>query len=238
MFRNQDPRKRKSASQTWTVEKLKGGGAFFGWLAGPTIWVWCHLPPPSKPCYTVLTEGVRKCPHCRPHGREEFVGYVPLYDAAGRRLIVLIKEYTKPVVDAIRTHTPVKVSRGKGHHDPIMIESSKWASPTGAGGFDRFAPADIRDALLTIWGDTELADYFRCQKVTEADKLADVREESGSSAETPPKMAVSFERNKAFVESVKASQGDKLPPTVGEVILPLPKPSRNGYHRPLEENPD
>ena len=149
MFNSAEPRKdRKQA--TWTIEKLKDGGNFFGWIAGDPVWVWLHFLKQSKPCHYEITDKKLQCPYCPERPRVDRKGYVPLYDESGKPVVVIVPEQFEPQIAARKFREAVRVRRGKGAYETVIIEKSNWANPYDPGKSGRHVKADIREWLLTM----------------------------------------------------------------------------------------
>lgn len=169
MWKDAEPRKEKKQA-TWTIEKLKEGGQFFGWLAGDVRWVWLHFLKQSKPCHYEITNEQLKCPYCPERPRVERRGYMPLYDESGKPVVVVLHEHIQPQVERIGFLQPVRVRRGKGKYDTVIVEPSTWTHKYDPGKSGRHVRADIREWLLTMWKDDVLTAFFTKQDQGTAEK--------------------------------------------------------------------
>lgn len=227
------PGKGEQKKTTWSHEKLKGGGVFNGWLAGKTEWVLVHHIGVSKPCYSELSDDALPCPFCKPQCRRDWIGYVPIFDAGGKRLLVIVQDYAETVVDAIPVHAPVRVRRGGEYHDPVCVESSKWtadkwpAKGRGDQGVDIFA------ALLVLWNLPVLKAHFgECGDTPVSPHVPDrVEAEAG---EEPPAELVRRVQEGKVTQSMRDAAPGIIADEVDRITWPG-KPSKNGKHRPAAE---
>lgn len=227
-FGRKEPGERKQKRATWSVEKLKGGGKFNGWLAAPPVWIFCHLPPPSKPCPRELTNGVMKCHRCVPGVRSEWNGYLPIWSDAGGRVCVVVKDYSADILKKIRPNQAVQVRRGSAHHDPIIVEASKWSQDYAPSSSRAFNSDAFHAWLLTLWDQPQLIEFFAGNKVTESDKIEDtVIDPENVPEDISPFYQEAWKRAaRESRERLKKKQEGE-PPTIGEVDF-VPPPSANG----------
>lgn len=156
---------RKNVPLHFTNRKVPRKTGYDAWIAGPIQWYTCHtITRPTKPCLKIITDGVLACPRCGT--KEEVMGYVPLFDAAeSKPVLALVHENDRERLDAIPHHQAVHVFREDRDDAGISI------TPYLSKNFPRFVtaldakkhPVDITRALVTIWAQSTLTDWFNAQ---------------------------------------------------------------------------
>lgn len=147
----------------WVYIPTPRGKKWQAWIAGPCHWFLCHTKGRSKPCLHAMTGGELTCDVCSPFNVPECIGYQPLYrESDGRPCQVVVHEYTREQIDALKLHQAVWVSRGEGATDAVSI------GPMLSGGTrytsrlpERLRPADLTETLLRMWGIPDLVEWYR-----------------------------------------------------------------------------
>ncbi len=219
MFQNKDPRKGRRRASGWTHEKLKGGGAFDGWVAGDTVWVLTHWNYRSVPCYAELTDGAIHCPYCGGKKEPVWIGYTPVYRDDERPVVVVVPDSMRDRLGQISTFDPVKVFRGKQRGDTICLIPRKDGQRYHTTLPSRKVGADIRGWLLVLWREAPLREFY-------AVTSDDIPEVVTPPAKNPDPNTDDGDR------MLRALLARHKPPTRDEGLIgdALPPFSRNGTH--------
>lgn len=132
-------------------------------IAGPCMWFECHTKGRSKPCLHELTGGELTCDVCSPFEVPQTLGYQPLYHGKdGRPCMVVVHDYARDHIDALKLHHPVMVERGEGPTDtvalvPMLGAGRKYTSTLA----ERMQPADLTETLLRMWKMPALTEWYR-----------------------------------------------------------------------------
>lgn len=227
-----DPRKGRTPKTGWQTEKLKGGGRFEGWLAGEVQWLDCHFDGVQKrsvPCFKLLTGCPVPCLRCKTFPRVTLQGYVPLYDTGGIRRIVIVKEDTVDIVMSIRVFDAVLVSRGSEWHDPVIVKPMKGKERYSAHVDWRKNAADITQALLTMWKEPDLTEWWDSRPDRTAKEAIEAATEAQRVADKEAAKVRALLPNLLKVRDQGAA-GE--PESIGTVLDKVTKPSTNGVHKP------
>jgi hypothetical protein len=139
-------------------------------VAGPCHWYECHTKGRTKPCLHWLTQGQIVCERCASTAPPEDIGYQPLYrELDGRPCFVVVHDYARDLIDALKLHQRVVVGRGAEQSDGVWITAALNPRPlyeTRRAEFLR--PADLTETLLRVWGLPELTDWYdRTQRASD-----------------------------------------------------------------------
>lgn len=149
----------------WHYVKIKPGEALYGYVAGKMVGVWVHWLGGSKPCRAKMTQRTLPCPHCTEEGpRLRWLGYLPLWDRSGRRVVVAISNTVGPAVELLVYAQPVRLARTNGARDPLRIETPEpHMDMRLAERLFRDGPHDLTPWLLHLWADRELASWLKAR---------------------------------------------------------------------------
>lgn len=224
---NASPREGGQDRRTWSVLKVKPGTALAqnGWIAGPAVWAYTHYRFRSLPCHTELTGGKLECPYCKVIGLPKVQGYLPLYSEIGKPLIVVVQEYARAVVDRLPLYSPVRVRRQDDKWAQTVVEPARWTDKDWRPASGEPAPADVGPALLVIWKDAALINWFGKHQATSDNGLSTpppVRQVAADLETAREQGAAELDKiTRKVRERLKAR--DKTPPTIGDCL-----PSLNG----------
>ena len=143
----------------WKYTKLLPGTNLSGWLAGPFVGVIGHWVNGTKPCRLVMTKGALQCVCETSPFAERWVGHVPLLDRSYRQVVIGIGPDAREILKTIPVGASIKASKGKAGTAPTMIHPDDIGFPCERIDLDK--PSDIREWLLTLWGDTDLAQWIK-----------------------------------------------------------------------------
>lgn len=229
MFGSKEPGKEKKRA-TWSIPKWKDGGTFYGWIAGRMVGVYVHFVKASKPCYWEITDEKLECPYCRIMPVPDWRGYLPLYDESGTPMCVQIHPDMRPQIAELLLHAAVKVTKGKGKYDKVIVKADGWSGRYRPGNSGRHIGADVRPWLIhTLWKEQPLIDYFKehtpaplepLQLVPEPNEMSPMYQAAAKRAAKPGGIAEEFARR------------GKLPPTQEPKLIGDVLPILNGkLHR-------
>lgn len=223
------PRKKSDGIPYWNTVKLKPGGHWFGWRAGPTLGVETHHQFGSRACRGDLTEGALRCPMCealdwkpgtpRP---TRFRGYVPLWDECGVRHVCIISDSYYPRSEEVKLHERCKVTKLLDRGCPLRVDPTSEARLPGLLTAAEREPQDLGPWCLRVWKDEELAEFMTGRAAPSAAR--------GKSTLVCPDVEITFDHdaiNDRFAAQVRA--GD-----VGRAaadLLPSLEPKTNGVHK-------
>lgn len=139
------------------------GGCFRAWIAGPCHWFDCHTVGRSKPCLCEMTGGELECDKDHDIDEPRTIGYQPLFQCDnGRPGFVIVYDYARDQIDALKHRFEVMVSRGKGKSDTVAIVYERLTAPLyHSSRADLMRPADLTESLLRIWKMPELTCWYR-----------------------------------------------------------------------------
>lgn len=228
MIENQEPLK-GGKTQTFTNHELKGGARLTGWIAGKTKWINCHYRDRSIPCFEVMTGGALPCRFNHDYYFPELQGYTPILDLSGKRWFVIVKSYSRDVVDALPIWSPVVAYRAKGVEFANVIVEARTGDHYKARPGTKLEPFDISAALLVCWKEPELVRWFADQ--ARADQ---VQTPTGPTApvENPAEQVQKDEGKTHWVKGVEKLHR-RMVEKRAEEIGQMPdddKRSRNGTH--------
>lgn len=110
-----------------------------------------------------MTGGELACEICSPFEVPTVIGFQPLYAGAdGRPCQVIVHDYARDHIDALKLHHPVTVERGSGPTDtvsllPLLGKGVKYTSSLS----ERMKPADLTETLLRMWRMPDLTEWYR-----------------------------------------------------------------------------
>lgn len=144
---------------TWKYKAIGPGEGLSARIAGPLVGVETHWAGRSRPCRRRLTEGFLACPGCQERQRVNWLGYQPLLDQYGRRVVVTVSPTTAYALAEMTPGTSVRLSRGKVARSALRVEllTGPDSLPKSARGTYK---ADIWPWLLQLWDDDELTTFW------------------------------------------------------------------------------
>lgn len=145
--------------------------SWHGYIAGPTLWFWCHQPKKTKPCLAILTNRAVECPWCGTDKPVVYRGYVPLYRQSDwMPRCVIVNEVFKEVTDKFALHDRVTLGKEGEDSDPVWIMRAMVQTPTFCTTLKhRHQPVDVSESLLKIWGNAELRKWADEQSKKQSD---------------------------------------------------------------------
>lgn len=160
LFPSRPPR-RGSGLPYWNWVKLEKGKDFRCYSAGPYVGVIVHWGEGSKPCRAEMTKGALKCYLCSMEAKKIWRAYVPLWDDAGQRRVVLVGFNFAHLLDDIGYLDAVKVTKTSLHGSPIRVEKFNWTTTPPALNDGDKRPQDLKPWLLRMWKDAELEKWLK-----------------------------------------------------------------------------
>jgi len=127
------------------------------------------------------------------------------------------------------------VTRGKGDHDPIRVEFSKWGHSFVPSRPDLAVEADIAEWLLNLWKQPDLTRFFEVQRAREAlaPALAQVVEQPV--VPVPAAVVPPFSLSAAVANEVLKQNGhhSRVVPDASGNLVPLAEvlPALSGYNK-------
>lgn len=159
MLHSRKPRK-VAAHLRWSFVKMEPGSSFPAWIAGPMIGVDGHWDFSHKPCLKSLTDGKLPCKYCQAEMKLRWMGYLPLYDAHLRQIVVGIGPDMEPSVSRLECHATVRVKKGRRPKDPIIIEHQAWTGLSAFASGRQAEPQNLWEWLLQLWNKPELKTFL------------------------------------------------------------------------------
>lgn len=135
-----------------------------GFMAGKPVGVFTHYAGATKPCKRLVTGSQLVCPFCEAKHTPVWRGYVPFYDQEYTRRFVLIPEDYYESVCEIPHLAQIRLSRGKGSREPIVIAPHNWRITPIPAIPERAAEVDLIPFLPRIWKDDELIAWVEKQR--------------------------------------------------------------------------
>lgn len=222
----QDPLEGPKAVASWSTVKLKGGQGVNLWMIGDSLWFWSHwVNGRTLPCYWEFSQKALACPHCKPGIRAYWQGYTPCRSDSGQKLIATPKADNKPIIDAIRPGRPVWVARAESKNAPMTVVEKKGGTPTTVDARDLAALDDIESALVQMWKDAVLREWFdsRPQLPSEVKQAMDAAAHAKRDHQ---------QKNDEFTAAVKAAlvvkRASDNAVTIGDAMPPVVS---NGQHK-------
>lgn len=152
----------------WKVFPIKAGTSLDCWIAGKVFPAWVHWSEKrNQPCVFRLTDGKVKCRQCGARVGVKLVGYQPVYDRHGDKLVVVASHQTTAELDYLMTGAPVRLSRPGGDRQRINI-GKQDDTPTLRAldrKYQNRVPADISPWLVLLWKDSRLKDHLRAAEM-------------------------------------------------------------------------
>lgn len=210
------------------------GKSWFGWIAGPCYWCVCHTAGASKPCLDWMTRGEIACPRCAQPKPPEEIGYQPLYrDVDGRPVMVIVHNYSREQVDALKFRQFVTVARGTDSADPVMVSGvpgkQTWYHSTLP---ERQQHADLTETLLRVWGIQELCAWHAQQSDTALSLTPGVAVKDDGHPYSPEMQAAARRAGAEVTTDQQAvAEYDAIIDRLKQKFPP-PQPSGNGKHKP------
>jgi hypothetical protein len=231
MGRGKAPRK-EERQRTWSVRHLKGGGEFYGWVAGPHYGVHVHYMRPSKPCHSIFTDEELECPYEKIRPTTEWKGYLPLYDECGRPVVVICSSNMFDQLEQLKTYQAVRVSRGEDSFDSVVVTPYRALGDYKPSLPERKREADIEAWLFeTLFREEPLVRWLKKRGTVPA---TTEKPPVFLPGDDPKYRAAAKKANKGYVphgpvgeEMIRRGLVD--PPTIGEII-----PVLNGVHKRKE----
>jgi len=223
-IRSQEP-KQKSQVPYWHSDRVPKGTSFKGWIAGPLVGINGHNIGVTKPCYAAFTNDEMKCPWCEAFG-VVWHGYQPIYNMSGDAVVVGVKRDSKERLEAMDTHTPVKVSRGTEYHSAVQVVAHAWTTSKPDNRPDRKEAADISMWLFQLWKLPDLLAWHQEQDRIEAE-----------AAKPRPKPVMVTEEEamertgKTLCKDMKGMLADRMKTWQVADTPPVVEPSTNGHRK-------
>lgn len=138
------------------------GAKWHAFIAGPCLWLDCHCTGRARPCLHALTGGELTCEACNSGSVAAPTGYQPLYrEVDSRPVMVIVHDYVREQVDALRFHQRVLVGREVGRGNSLWIAPALSPTPRFTSTLpDRNHPADLTSTLLRVWKVPALTEWF------------------------------------------------------------------------------
>lgn len=212
------------------------------WIAGPCHWFDCHTRGRTKPCVHAMTKGEVAC-RCAGTGEGcEEIGYQPLYrEVDAKPVMVIVHDYTREIVDALKLHQRVLVGRGSEQSDGVYLTAALRAEPRYQSTLaSRLQPADLTGTLLKLWRIPELVVWYNQTHGAGDDPIehaAPPRSVPRAPVARPTTAPVlpaanadgTFDLDDGFLDSLAA---DPTASTSAERNELFKKASQNGKHKP------
>lgn len=141
------------------------GQQWTAWIAGPCEWYECHPSKRTKPCVHVMTDGKVPCKWCGLAAPIETCGYQALYrEVDARPVFVVLHNYTRERVDALKLHERVVIGREGNQSDGVWVAKALKPQPFFTSTLkERMVASDLTETLLRVWGINELTEWYRKQ---------------------------------------------------------------------------
>jgi len=109
-----------------------------------------------------MTSGELTCARCDAGDIAAEVGYQPLYrELDAKPVFVVVHEYSREAIDALKLHARVIVGRGESKHDSVYVIPGLKATPVYTSTLkERMKPADLTCSLLRLWKLPELDHWY------------------------------------------------------------------------------
>lgn len=145
--------------------KTRNGEKWYAHLAGKVCWIECHTVGYSKPCLYWISYGELVCKKCHPLDPKETLGYVPVWrEKEGAPGFVVVKDYSRDIVERIKVHDRLLISRGYEESDALSVVPADGGKRYHSTRPDFMAHVDLTPSLLRIWKIPELTEwYYRTQ---------------------------------------------------------------------------
>lgn len=215
--------------------KTAHGENWHAHVAGPCHWFECHTKGRTKPCLHWLTRGELKCERCDPLKPAEDIGYVPLFrELDGRPCFVVVHDYVRDTVDALRHHQRVVVGRAGEQSDGVYVVPALNPRPlyqTTRPEFRR--EVDLTQSLLRVWGIPELVEWYNRTQAARGEEVPLPEPEPVKSDGQPfDPMHVAAARRFAPAVTPEVSTGDDaVRESLKRIQEGSAKPNGNGKHK-------
>lgn len=148
--REPDPWKSRKPAK-WNYQVVQNGGRMNAFLGAYPFGVQCHFDHGSKPCLNDMTKGDLPCKYCGVDDEPEWRGYTAIYTTEYLpRFVIITDDYLESVRE-IPIHAQVKISRGNGAKDPVILRADLWRTLPLPPSPERNAPVDLLPSLLRMW---------------------------------------------------------------------------------------
>ena len=153
----------KRARVHYCYVSTQPGQNWHAWIAGPCHWFLSHTKGRSQPCVEEMTDGEIHCERCAAGHQCEVIGYQPLYrEVDCKPVMVIVHEYGREAIDALKLHQRVTVGRGAEQSDGVYVTPALKSEPRYTSTLpERMRPADLAETLLRVWRIPELAEWYR-----------------------------------------------------------------------------
>lgn len=153
----------KRARVHYCYVSTQPGQNWHAWIAGPCHWFLSHTKGRSQPCVEEMTDGEIHCERCAAGHQCEVIGYQPLYrEVDCKPVMVIVHEYGREAVDALKLHQRVTVGRGAEQSDGVYVTPALKSDPRYTSTLpERMRAADLTETLLRVWRIPELAEWYR-----------------------------------------------------------------------------
>lgn len=222
-----EPKKgRRGPIPRWRYCDIANGAQVVGWKAGAYVGVETHFHGGTKPCRHDMSDSALSCPMCAAGFPATWRGYCPFYDRDYQRRFVLISEDYREGYADIPLHAPIKLTRGKGSREPVVIRSEVWRTQPLPLTDGRDAEVDLTGFLLRMWRDVELEQWWYSRDMPLSldpaapgvNRLDDIARRVD-----PPTQSRDTRSGADILAAALGGIGDS-----DDDLPPKPKPSRNG----------
>ncbi len=151
----------------WTRNPVPSKSVSNGWICGKPFGVVLHfVNKKSVPCLQEMCDHSVFCPHCHNNIAKDWRGYTPYYDDLYTPKFVMITLPYHESVWELEHLTPIQITRGALHTDPILIRHKVWRTTPIPHAPSRANPIDLGDFLVfTLFRVSEQMEWERKQKI-------------------------------------------------------------------------
>ncbi len=203
-----------------------------GWICGKPFGVVIHfVKGQSTPCLQEACDNEVFCPHCHNGIAQDWRGYTPYYDEQYVPKFVMITLPYNESVSELEHLTPIQITRGAVHTDPIIVRHKVWRTTPIPHSAERANPVDLGEFLVwTLFRVEAQMKWEREQKVKESEKVCRpyvAPEHADPSIPKLIRMAVKEQK-----ENKKTEDAGNV---FAQVVNRITTPSKNGKaHAPSE----
>lgn len=155
------PPKRAGGFTTYTWDRCPPKHHGEGYLAGDIHDFECHIGGKTKPCEKELLGENAPCPGCRDGKPIDWCGYVPLRDATGRPVMIIVRYGVYDVVTRIKPGSAVRWGRDDDKFDPVWLLERPNALPWSRWWPEKNPVDDMVPWLCKFWTTPHLEPAIR-----------------------------------------------------------------------------
>lgn len=144
----------------WESIEVLEGKPWKGFKAGPVIGVPTHYFDNTVGCRKALTRGALPCACDTMPIETRWRGYLPMWDLAGVRWVVILGERYGRQAMTIGNLKQLIVSRAPERGNPIRAVEQLWTVEQPPLNKAEKLPQDIRRWMLRVWSDSQLSQWF------------------------------------------------------------------------------